>query len=105
MIHRSKFVSQRSRQAGGDAETSTSTWLCEINSIVKSLFKIYTSGEGKSPKNNSAAAKIAKNQIGAKKKKFAKSSDRETFFREFCEVSDDARPNGRRHQLARQILL
>ena len=47
--------------------TSTSTWLCEINSIVKSLLKIYTSGEGKSPKRNSAAAKIAKKKFGAKK--------------------------------------
>ena len=29
----------------------------------------------------------------------------EKIFREFCEISDDARPNGRRHQLAHRILL
>ena len=57
----------RVQQAPRNKTTSTSTWLCEINSIVKSLLKIYTSGEGKSPKKISAAAKIAKKQFGAKK--------------------------------------
>ncbi len=36
---------------------------------------------------------------------FAKFSDQKVLVRKFCEVLDDARPNGRRHQLVRQILL
>ena len=55
-------------------------------------------GSGRRPQ------KLKTKEIPSEKKQFAKFSDN-FFFRNFCEVSDDARPNGRRHQLAYQILL